>query len=66
MITNYEVSKQIALENEMAGLKGIRTIYSFTYILIDFTIHALALIDNIFRLNFKPAECGSLQLSGIT
>jgi hypothetical protein len=66
MVTNYEVSKQIALENEMAGLKGIRTIYSFTYILIDFTIHALALIDNIFRLNFKPAECDSLQLSGIT
>jgi hypothetical protein len=60
MVTNYEVSKQIALENEMAGLKGIRTIYSFTYILIDFTIHALALIDNIFRLNFKPAECDSL------
>lgn len=30
MITKYEASKQIALENEMAGLKGIRTIYSFT------------------------------------
>jgi hypothetical protein len=30
MITNYEASKQIALENEMAGLRGIRTIYSFT------------------------------------
>jgi len=30
MITNYEVNKQIALENEMAGLKVIRTIYSFT------------------------------------
>ena len=30
MTTNYEVSKQIDLENEMAGLKGIRTIFSFT------------------------------------
>ncbi len=52
MITNYEVSKQIVLENEMAGLKGIRTIYSFTYILIDFTIHALAVIDNNFKIEF--------------
>ena len=66
MITNYEVSKQIALENEMAGLKGIRTIYSFTYILIDFTIHALALIDNNFRLNSEPVKCDILQVSTFT
>jgi hypothetical protein len=30
MITKHEVSKQISLENEMAELKRIRTIYSFT------------------------------------
>jgi len=52
MITNYEVSEQMALENEMLGLKGIRTIYSFTKILLDFTIHGLALTDNNFKIEF--------------
>ena len=52
MITNYEVSEQIALENEMPGLKEIRTIYSFTKILLDFTIHGLLWTDNNFKIEF--------------
>jgi hypothetical protein len=52
MITKHEVSKQISLENEIAGLKGNNTIYSFTSILLDFTIHALVLTDNNLNIKF--------------